>query len=224
VSGATTLAEGVISLNPWSNATSGRIPATFPPVINNLARSFARYRVKSFKAKFATYAPTTVFGAIALGVSSDPGVATGVIPTFANVMCQNSAVTTPLWQPCDLNTEFNNAWLFTNYDGTATEEDQRQTCFCSISAAEMGMVSTGVAQLVGLLILNAEFEFDTLIDSGSTFNSALPSTVTPAASSSSSCPSSATQAPSFFPPMLKSLEPSEPEPERYVQVPSLRRM
>jgi hypothetical protein len=159
-----------VSLSPFITSGPTTVPTCFPLMMQRLAASFARYRVKpgSLRLSFRGAQGSSIPGIVAIS-AGPPDYPLGTTIAFQTVAGSECAITTPVWvadcpmDPKRLNDVIDSGddWRYTDFDGTVTQPEIRQDAFLNLYVAGFGTVSSTI---YGYIVCSGVFEFKHLQD------------------------------------------------------------
>jgi hypothetical protein len=154
-------------LSPSNNTLGGFQSYAFGVGVANIARAYARYRIKRLRLTYVPVVSTSTAGSVIIGATSENFLTT--VPTPQNVADCQASLTTPVWQTASLDltsvARINDEWLYV-LANSATVAEQRQNYPCSLMASSLGIPAnvSGANVAYGYIRFDGIIEFTSLSD------------------------------------------------------------
>jgi hypothetical protein len=145
--------------------STGAMSNPFGIGISNIAKAYARYRVRKLRVTYVPIVGTAAVGSFVLGATSENYITNFPINAQTAADCQVS-MTTPVWQEASMDlssllmTDKNPEWFYT-YVADSSDASQRQNFCCTLLSAGIGMQNVST---YGYLRFDGVIEFTSLSD------------------------------------------------------------
>jgi len=158
---------GAFDLNPIGNYNAGFQNAPFGIGIANVAKAYARYRMRSLRVTYVPVLGTGATGSVIIGATSEDVI--NITPTAQQVADCAASMTTPVWETATmdlspaLNVRSNKEWFYTYATASNAAAEQRQNYCCTLLPAGIGLAGATYT-VQGYLRFEGVIEFTCLSD------------------------------------------------------------